>query len=505
MKKGYLGLEVTASKIRYVFATKKGRGFCVHKAGVVDYRLDNIEENGFSMAVYDIFQKEGISPKKIFLSISRQNTIIRQVTLPKMKPSELTEIIQSEIEKIPAFFEKEYEYIYHKYSNSVKQKNKIIFAAAHKDLLTYYFKEINKCGAVFNHCEITPLNLHGVLCGDQANNGVQAVLVVHDHISYFMIYKNNEYKMFYKVSIGLDDIYSKENQTFHETFFANLTNELQRVLQAYLMENKRDAINEMFLIWDQAKGPSLAENINKKLGTEVKVPSLSDFCKNLSLEKDLDNPIYMLACVPIFYHCKKIKEHFSLQHFFKFFRMKRYLVKAILLTMIFMLMLWSAAGVFNYTVYTQKAQLVKETTATTEKTAQLRESSKELYEIRDAYVHMRQGLLAQATFVKLLNRVSWAQVLSAVSKELPEDVSLTSFQFNESQNVSFDGEALDVETIAQLIRQVDDSSLLNGGKFNSLREKIDRKEEEEFKFFKFGISAQLKKEAMGTVNDEEIQ
>jgi Tfp pilus assembly protein PilN len=119
---------------------------------------------------------------------------------------------------------------------------------------------------------------------------------------------------------------------------------------------------------------------------------------------------------------------------------------------------------------------------------QLRASSADLYAKRDQYMNIREGLLNQATFIKKLNRVSWSQVFSVVSDELPQNIGLTSFEFRDGGSATFSGEALTVETIAELMRSIDSSAILTNPQFDFLREKM----EGEQKIFTFGIFAQLK-------------
>jgi hypothetical protein len=102
---------------------------------------------------------------------------------------------------------------------------------------------------------------------------------------------------------------------------------------------------------------------------------------------------------------------------------------------------------------------------------ELKNSAADLYRQRDEYRAVREGLLAQANFVKSLNRVSWTQVLSVMSEEMPDKLRLTTFKFNHSGNVSFFGESLAIETVAELLRRVNNSSILQNGKFDFMSEK----------------------------------
>ncbi len=86
--------------------------------------------------------------------------------------------------------------------------------------------------------------------------------------------------------------------------------------------------------------------------------------------------------------------------------------------------------------------------------------------------------------------MSWAEVFAIVANELPEDLALSSFKFSEHGKADIKGEAFNMESIAELIRRIDESAILNKGKFDFLREKKVKEE----KLFNFGILAKLKEE-----------
>jgi Tfp pilus assembly protein PilN len=104
------------------------------------------------------------------------------------------------------------------------------------------------------------------------------------------------------------------------------------------------------------------------------------------------------------------------------------------------------------------------------------------------YLAIRQKLLDQATCVNQLNRVPWSQVFAIFSQELPEELALNSFKFSESGKAVIKGDAFSMDSIAALIRRIEDSLILEQGKFDFLTEK----KYEESKYFSFGILAQLK-------------
>jgi hypothetical protein len=154
-------------------------------------------------------------------------------------------------------------------------------------------------------------------------------------------------------------------------------------------------------------------------------------------------------------------------------------------------------GFRTYHYYTKTTEVDTGIAETQRKYSELQSSSAELYRQRDEYLHVREGLLAQANFVKNLNRVSWTRVLSVMAEKMPDRMRLTSFQFDDSGSVSFIGEALSIETIAELIRRVDSSIILENGKFDFLSEKaIDANKYEIFQFSKTEFKGSLTPEAL---------
>ena len=118
----------------------------------------------------------------------------------------------------------------------------------------------------------------------------------------------------------------------------------------------------------------------------------------------------------------------------------------------------------------------------------LEKESRELFRQRDEFLAVRAQLLAQAAYVKVLNRLSWSEVLSVVAAELPQELSLKTFKVNESSLANFTGDALRIESVSEMLRKVETSAILESGKFSFLNEQTVEKQ----KIFSFGIMANIK-------------
>ena len=138
--------------------------------------------------------------------------------------------------------------------------------------------------------------------------------------------------------------------------------------------------------------------------------------------------------------------------------------------------------------YNGRQELIAKQQKVAAESEQLKQQYTDLFRQRDEYLAIRQGLLEQATYVQMLNRISWSEVLSVVAEDIPEQLSLTKFRFAEGGTVTFEGESLQIETVAELIRRVEHSEFLMEGKFDFLREATV----EEQKIFVYGIFSSLK-------------
>ncbi|MCA9401770.1 MAG: PilN domain-containing protein [Candidatus Omnitrophica bacterium] len=490
MKKGYLGLEITPSRIRYTYGFKRGRIIDVQRAGTVSYTLNLSALGQLARAIGDILQKEEIFPRRIFVSISRKDILIRQLLMPRMTPKEIEEILPNEIEKVPSFANRKFDYIHQRYP-AEKGNTRIIYAAIDQVLLDYIMKEVAALKIPFKHIDISPVNFKDLLAPHIEEHGNHVILVVNDKVSYFMVIRGGAYKVFYQTGIGLDNIYPENRDSMDQTAMTAFASELQRVIKSYQTEHRNEDFEKMWLIWDRPGKEDFEETIQRLLGIRVDVPGYRHIGGyEVSVEELRQNPVYLLSAMPMIFYVTQSKPSFSMDHFFRSFQIKAHVMKAVVMSLIFMAVVGYGLGVLGMDYYQQKVQLSKDIKQVEKEISTLKKESSDLYRKRDEYLEIRNGLLAQATYIQTLNRVLWSQVLSAVSKEMPRDVSLTMFKFSDSGTVTFRGDALEVETIADLIRKIDESKLLNNGRFDFLREKYIKKQ----KYFQFGIFAQLIRE-----------
>lgn len=487
MSKGYLAIELTSSKIRYLHLTRKGRGYQVLKSGVMPFTLNVTAAGELTRHLQELIKREDLQPQKLFLTLGLHENFIRQVHMPKMNVREMEEAITAEIEKYPAYSKRKFDYIYN-VSNLAKAKGNVVFAPVEQSVLNYVLSECQKLGIPFQHLEIAPLNLKEILHLIEPSVENQTILVVNDQISYLMIVRGLRYQLIYKVGIGIEQLYPHRNDQINETSVFNLIGELQRVLKSYLSQHRLEKLNKIWLVWDRQGAAGFDAAMNGQLGLDVEVLSLDRMDKfSEHLDQNAANPIHIIVGTPAIIDLEKIKEQFSLNHFFRTLHFKRYVFQLMATSFAVVAIAGYFLGMKSLEFHKEKQSIKAEIVATAEAINTLKATTEELYRQRDEYLAVRQGLLDQANYIKTLNRVAWSQVLSVFAEEMPKDMALTSFKFNETGNVSFFGDSLEVETVAELIRRIDGSAILEKGMFDFFTEKVI----EDKKVFSFGILAQL--------------
>lgn len=498
MAKKYLGVDISDDSVRYVYLKSKGFSFVVLKAGKSSIDFDVTSQGALRNAIKGLVKQEKLKPSRIFVSISRKDTVVHQLVLPKLSAREFEEVITSEIEKIPTFHNEAYDYIYRKFPVG-RDKFKVIMSAIRRDVLDNVLKEVNKTGIPFKDVEITPLNFKDIPELIEPVENCHAYVLVSDRQTYLSIYDKDQYKLIYKLASGLNQFKHTVSQEQIKLIVSDWSSQLKRVFKSFLLENRNLKVDKIWLVWDKETAPNLDQYMGSEFNIPVEILDIRKINKIKTIENYPLNPIYALAMAPVLSHIHQIDSQYSLRHFFGRFQMNRYVLKTGVLAAAVIAVFAATFGVTNLWIDEQKQALETETRAVKYQTVELQREAADLFAQHKTYNEIRQRFLAQATYVQELNRVSWAEVFAIVANELPTDLALTSFKFTESGNADIKGEALNMESIAELIRRIDESVILNKGKFDFLKEK----RVEEQKLFNFGILARLKEEKKVTDDQKE--
>lgn len=488
MMKKYLGIDISDDSIRYVYLNTKGFNHVITKAGKSKIDFDILTPGALRTAIKELIKLEKLKPSRIFVTVSRKDTVIHQFMLPKLSAKEFEEVITTEIEKIPTFHKQAYDYIYRKYPVS-RDKFKVILSAVRRDILDRILKEVHKTGIPFRHIEITPLNFKELPNAIDSADDCDAFVVVSDRQTYLSIYDQYQHKLFYKLASGLNQFQHTVSQEQIRLIVLDWAAQLKRVFKSFLLDNRNIKVRKIWLVWDKEVAPNLDQYMGDEFDIPVEILDVRKIKKIKTIENYPLNPIYSLALAPIVCHIHQLKLQFSLRHFFGRFQLPSYAIKSGILAALIVGIFGVSFTMGNGWINAQKNDFLTKSRVAENKTMTLRKEAATLYVEHAEYDQIRQQFLAQATYVQELNRVSWAQVFAVVANELPLDLALTSFKFSENGSAKIKGEALNMESISEMLRRIEESAILDKGKFDFLKEKQIK----ENKLFNFGILAMLKK------------
>ena len=103
MPQQYLTIEISAAKIRYAVVAAQIKDLHIQKIGETPYSLNVQVPGGLTQKLRELIADEGITPQRIFVSVSRFEVLVRHMRMPRMKAQEMDEAIIAEIEKVPIF------------------------------------------------------------------------------------------------------------------------------------------------------------------------------------------------------------------------------------------------------------------------------------------------------------------------------------------------------------------------------------------------------------------
>ncbi len=488
MSKGILGLEIFASGVRYTYLQRKQRGFILSKSGKFSPPIPTAVKEPDSLAriIQGILKQENIFPAKICLSLSGEDLLIHQINLPKMTKNELDEVIRGEIERIPKFSNKEFDYIY-SVSKLNEQKLRILFGAVTKDNLDAYIQGLQRTGTRLEGLEISPLNLLEILYAHLSKDKAEVLLVLDSHSSSMMIFWQNECKIFFQMAAGKSDLYLP-NYELNKSAFLSWVEEIKRVLKSYQREFGMRPVERFWFIWDNERSQDLSGLLGKELEMEVTPPKLENFALKLSDKEPAFNPIFLLSLAGPLVYIKGLRQKFNSKHFLRHIRLKEVTRKVSIFVLSYMLLLGSLLGMLTVNYNLARKKMLASEEELTQRIATLETQTMELRKERDNYLDTRDRLLLQAAFVRDLNRVSWSEIFARISSVLPENVSLSSFKVSESQEVKIEGATFAIDSIAEMIRKINASSFLEEVQFDFLRER----EIEDKRIVEFSIVTKLK-------------
>lgn len=469
MAKEILGLEVSSTELRYASVKRKQSNIIVSKCGKISLpepTAIKTPENLKSF-IQEILSKENISPDRICLSIHSSELLVHQINLPKMPDKELNEVIKTEIERIPRFANKEFDYIYSA-SKIGEQRLRVLFCALAKDTLDNYIPGIQSTGIVLDSLEISPLNLLEVLYSRIEKAKSEALVVLDSHSSSMTVFSKNECRFFFQLTSGKEDLYSASQ--INKTTFLGWLEEIKRISRSYEREFGGQAVDKIWLIWDSENCEELGELMGKELGLEVAQLKLEEFNIELEDREASFNPIFLLPIAGPLVDLRGLRQRINFDHFLRQLKLKEAIKNTGILTGIFMLLAGIFTGLLTLGINSANRSILNKESDIDEHIAVLEQETSILRGDRNEYMDIRDRLLRQATFVSMLNRTSWSEVFAKVSALIPTDVSLASLTISESMQIEIKGATFSIDSVANLIRKIEESSFLENPQFDSLSE-----------------------------------
>lgn len=495
MAQKLLGIEISDTAVRYVYLEQVQGSWHVLHADQMTAKI-NLSNPGQTLSHLNaICEKEHIRPQRVFMTLNRSDVFIHQVIVPKIKELEAEEVLEREIENLPAFHHEQFDYIY-KASPHPGNKYKTIFAALPHKIVEYIRQDLITSKVLFGDLEIAPLNIFGVLSLIRPLCSWEAVLCVSSHHSTLCIQEKQNLRLCYRSSTGSHVLSQHHTAVGPRHAYSLWTGELNRVIKSFLLENPKVKLNTIWVVWDKDVLKNLEEALLQDLGLRVEVP---DFSKIRGIQSKALNPIFGLSLTPVIHHVRRIREQFPLNHFLNRPEVLRSILKTATVTVAFMGLCLGLFLKISLDLNHKIARLDQENNALTQEISALTVKSEALLSRQKEFLTVRQKLLDQATSVNQLNRVSWSQIFAIFSRELPGDLALSSFRFGNSGKAEIKGDALSMDAIAAFIRRIDDSKILEQGKFDFLTEK----KLEDLKYFSFGILAELRSAETG--HDEKFR
>jgi len=497
MARGYLGIEICTSKLRYSYVEKRGKGIVLKKTGMHTLPLDVTAPSALSRHIQAIIDEEKLTVHSIFVTLSRKEAPVNHKKFPSLPLKELYDVVEGDIEKIPLFFDREFDF-YYQATDLDKRGNEVTFGAVDQRLIKCIIEESRKTTVNLQGIDIAPLNLPVCFPDLTANNQKAVFLIVNEDATILFVHNGKAFEMFYTINVGTLALFESKSVESRVLSYENWIKELKRVLRSYLLNSKDQLVENVWLMWDMEGHVDRLENrLAKELSLNVRVLSLEQMTGVRNDTGNKINPIFLLSLAPLVCFLKKVRTPFSSEYFMRGIRVAKFLRKSLVAAAILALAL-SSICFLNYVEYTANKQYLDwRIEEMDKKISELDRMAQPLREQEQKYQEVMDNLLKQANFVNALNRVPWSTVLGSVASELPEDLALTSFKFFETGEATFAAKTFEMETIAEFLRRIDESVVLEKGKFDFLRE--DKFEKQ--KILDFGIQAQLKALENESVDD----
>lgn len=468
-----VGLEITQSKITAVELEKQASGVLVRNIASTETPNQAVKDGVIintdvvSQVIRKLFQAAGITTKKAVISLSGKGVIVQSITLPSMPSHELNEVVRSELERYPLLITDKFVFDYKPLSEFVEKgynRTRVFLSGISYELLNSYFECMKKAGISIESIDVALLSLITSQYADIVKGKATASLLISDKKTQVTIVKDGKFHLFYSIDVGDSELFESttdSNYSVNEKTLNYLLEELERIFKFYEKEFESDKVERVIVSYNDYKFSQLTERISSFFSKHISIETANPF-KNIKgsskaiqegTEKEAVANFAVatgaaLRGLDIIGHSLSLK---LLQHYIP---RPRELKRAYISTAIsFAAIVLVAVGIYIHQNILSSSFL-SQINEDKLKIASLDQRLQVLRGLAEKHKYFREVLKRQASYLKVLNRVSWSVLLSRVTNQIPDDAWLDKFKADEKQSMKLDGGTFTVEKVAGFIRQL---------------------------------------------------
>jgi Tfp pilus assembly PilM family ATPase/Tfp pilus assembly protein PilN len=505
-----LGIDTGAKEIRIACVKKQGGRLLVtgwHHATLPDDSVDKdgtiINTSKVAAVISSLLREAQYRDRECILAFSGRGAVIQISSVPKMPLKELDEVVRGELEAIPSLAEEGFIFDYYTLSALSKAeagKTKIVYAGISRKILDSYLVCCHEAGLKVVGIDLACLSLlnvvHPILNKAPAASGV---VLIHDRATYTMIVEQGKIALMYSSNVGLYDLITPQNEIDQEKSL-RLVREFERALKVYSIEFQTQPPTSIVLSWNSAVVPQLADVLSRQMeDIDVRPVDVSQEFTLQSLPPDqaqLSSADYAVAIGAAKRGFARVTHEAPLRKLQEYVPRPGYITKKVMQVGIVALVVVCCVASARMFFALGVNRINKKIQRTDREIAALDRNLQELYSVQKTHAQLKEKVAQQVIYMQELTRVPWPQLLSEVTKRLPERAWLDVFQARENGLLVLRGMTFSLDIVADFIRNLKGFSYFETVNLESTELRKVKHEEEEFSTVKFGLEISLyKKEA----------
>ncbi len=466
-----VNLEFSRNTIKCVCLQKKGNGLVVSQAYSLPVPCDVFDEENsekVTALLKTFFKQHRIPLQKVYFSLCHNDIVFQELTLPVMPDPEIHEAVKNEIERVPRFASEEYHYSYQSIHQRGENKIHILSLAMPQSVFEVPLRILKSAGCAIQGFDVVPLSVLSL--AEKVSSGENiGVLVVCEHITYFLIMRDNVCEKIYLANSGTDDLLQGEAAAVDQKALKLWLEEIHRILKFYEVEQHRVS-PRMYVVWDNERIADLLQHVGTLVRQEVlplEMPRSVQFSKRVNFLKlnHMYAPLVGMG-LPGGSH-----RRFNLERIWNKKKTHRYQRKIVICGAIYLICV-GVLGARTMSFFSQKTHSLD--FYRQELSRQIEDLEKRTDKLRAERAHyeqLKENILKQATVISNLNRRSWAKTFSRVGENIPEDVWLQSFTFNREGECELQGNSFHLESVADFMRTLEKTGYFSEVKLDFTKER----------------------------------